>query len=169
MSVADKIRGLLGTVRQLSAEFHGINEQLTATRTRRAWLDTAPRPRECLQGALDRWIDTECKARFDTQVRKLVEDLQTRPTMPLESYGGLDGKRDFYGALTSGFALQHLLRVSLKEELRRVLSSMDWPKECGPDAAARTKEKQRLDQRIKDLELEIEEVRTAADQAGVSL
>lgn len=162
-SVLDRVKSLMGSVSAAAREYRALGEQLAKAKERRTFLQTAPRPRACTLATLDNFIDRTYQDRFDEQAQKVLERMQGNPCDAVTMHGNFDPLLQ----ITSGPSLTYLLTIVLKSELKRVAETMTWPGECGPVARERVAEIAKLDKQIADLEREIEEVRSAADQAGV--
>ena len=164
------LKKIKSAIASLGSEQRKLTNEVEKLKQRRETLQALPRSKEDLAETLDSWLLNQRSVfldRLKQNINFLISSPDSKPNDDLSIFSA----RDVFGnSVSRDGALLGLLAPMVRESLKDAIAKLpDYPAEVGAPWAQREKEILALDKKIGNLEGKIEDLKTSASAAGISL
>ncbi len=158
-------------VANLGIEKKGLAQNIETLKQERETLQALPRSREDLADTMDRWLIAQRRTLLDVLRKNLDGLILNADKVTPAGKQAIFCRHSILGEqnLTEGVLLSLLMPVA-RGEMRKAIEDLpNYPETVGPPMAERSKRLDKLDTEIAGLEATLEEIRSQASAAGLSL
>ncbi len=163
-----KLKAMIG---DMAAQIQDKKDQREKLLQRREELDSLPITREDFLN----WTDDVLDGMQNNYADRLKNQLQgtiwnhSPLRMPAGGFPLFKPWSSGDNNTAAPYALVALMGPMIREQLKRIVSEMEWPENVGPSIAARRTEIEKIDGQLEKIESELAGLTAAAKEAGLSL